>query len=167
MTRVVNSKLSFVGRGYTNARGSLMQEMQSNQNAEFWFIVVHLSTISDIVWHYSGSEWMQLAKSRFKTRCLDPPAKCLRRGWSKAVFFCLSPRLFWTADCNPLSTVSSVLTNAKVRCPLWQVCGWVLLTMSVQVIFQEVHFYKAQKLRTEKLFRRRRGQWRKRGRRRV
>ena len=49
MTRVVNSKLSFVGRGYTNARGSLMQEMQTNQNAEFWFIVVHLSTISDIV----------------------------------------------------------------------------------------------------------------------
>lgn len=70
-----------------------MQEMRTNQNAEFWFIVVHLSTISDIVWHYSCSEWMQLAKSRFKTRCLDSPAKCLSRGWSKAVSFCLSPCL--------------------------------------------------------------------------
>ena len=66
------------------------------------------------VWHYSGSEWMQLAKSRFKTRCLDPPAKCLSRG---------DPKLFLSACLPGCFELPIVIYFAPFR-EFWRMPKW-------------------------------------------
>ena len=77
---------------------------------------MHLWTISDslrlLFFGMNGT-----CKVTIQDTVLDPPVKCLRRGWSKAVTSCsfwLSPWLFWTA--NGLLWTIWVLTNAKVTC---------------------------------------------------